>query len=732
MTCLLANSRRALSVWGAVFFSIAHLYTAIYGSPESKLFLMVHLSAAMVLAFMLKPLGSGKIAAVIDFILSAAAFGILGYMLFNFADWDSRVIALGVWDYLTGIALVILIAESVRRTVGWALLLVAGFFVVHALFADHFPGIFYGAPSSFESLLTALYIGNAGIFGVPLGVMANYVVLFIIFGESLAICGAGTFMTRFAFALFGHRAGGPAKAAVVASGLMGSISGSAIANVLTTGAFTIPMMKKLGYRSDFAGGVEAAASTGGMIMPPVMGVTAFMMADFMGIPYIQVVFAAAIPAFLYYWGIYWSVHFEAMKRHLKTVPRAELPNTWQLLKRQGYLGIPLVTLTIMLFLGWSVLIMALVGIMTVFVLSFIRKSTRLTPMRLEAIFERTANNTVPLSTACACAGIIIAAIFSTGLSFELGQTAIAAGGGKLWLILILAAIMGIILGMGITSSTVYITMVATVIPILKLAGVPEMAAHMFSMYYGVLSNITPPVALSAFAAASVAVSNPMTTGVQASRIGIAGFVVPFLFVYAPELLLIGNWKMTVWVTLTSAVGLASCAASFTGYLFKPLFVWQRLLLMAAFAFLIIPETSTDLIGFGLLMVTAVTNWRGIAKQEARAEVEKKGFQLGRISRMIELRLRREEGRIAVPTSENILMRDKVLPGGEDDVTRPSLYGGWALLAGAAFVMGLLGENSVHAVSPFLWLAALALVSLCMVSGLRLILKPVAVRARASE
>lgn len=467
-------------------------------------------------------------------------------------------------------------------------------------------------------------------------------------------------------------------------------------------------------------------------MPPIMGVTAFMMADFMGIPYIQVVFAAAIPAFLYFWGIYWSVHFEAMKRHLKTIPRDELPNTWQLLKRQGYLGIPLVTLTIMLFLGWSILIVALVGIFTVFVLSFIRKSTRLTPMRLEAIFKQTANNTVPLSTACACAGIIIAAIFSTGLSFELGQTAIAAGGGHLWLILILAAIMAIILGMGITSSTVYITMVATVIPILKLSGVPEMAAHMFSMYYGVISNITPPVALSAFAAASVAVANPMTTGVQASRIGIAGFVVPFLFVYAPELLLIGSWKMTVWVTFTSAVGLACCAASFTGYLFKPLFGWQRLLLMAAFAFLIIPETNTDSIGFGLLMVAAVTNWRGIARQEVGGEVEKEKLHLGRVSQMIQGRILREEGHVAAPTAENMLMRETVIPGGEDDVTRLSLYGGWALLAVAAFVMGLLGEKSLHAVSPFLWLAALAALSLCIVAGLKLILKPVGLHSETPK
>ena len=723
MTSLLTNSRRALLVWGAVFFSIAHLYTAIYGSPETKLFLMVHLSVAMVLAFMFKPLGPGKIAGIIDFILSAASLGILGYMLFNFDDWDSRVIALGFWDYLTGIALVILVAESVRRTVGWALLLVAGFFVVHALFANHFPGVFHGAPSSFESLLTALYIGNAGIFGVPLGVMANYVVLFIIFGESLAVCGAGTFMTRFAFAVFGHRVGGPAKASVVASGLMGSISGSAIANVLTTGAFTIPMMKKLGYRKDFAGGVEAAASTGGMIMPPVMGVTAFMMADFMGIPYIQVVFAAAIPAFLYYWGIYWSVHFEAMKMHLKTVSKAELPDTWQLLKRQGYLGIPLLTLTIMLFLGWSILVVALVGIVTVLVLSFVRKATHLTPMRLERIFIQTAKNTVSLSTACACAGIIIAAIFSTGLSFELGQRAIAAGGGHLWLILILAAILGMVLGMGITSSTVYITMVATVIPILKLAGIPEMAAHMFSMYYGVISNITPPVALSAFAAASVAASNPMTTGVQASRIGIAGFLVPFLFVYAPELLLIGSWKMTVWVTFTSAVGLACCAAGFTGYLFKPLLGWQRLLLMAAFCFLIIPETITDFVGFFLLTVAALANWRGIAKREVGNEVEKKRFRLGWISRMIEERIRREEGSVSKPTAENILMREEVIPGGEGEVTRPSLYGGWTLFAACALAMGLLGEKSVHAVSPFLWLAALAAISLCLAVGLKLILKP---------
>jgi TRAP transporter 4TM/12TM fusion protein len=727
MPFLLNKTRLVLISWGAVFFCILHLYTAIYGAPETKLFLMVHLTVAMMLAFLIKPLGSGKIARLIDLTLCAMAFGILGYMLFNFDEWDLRIFALSFWDYVTGIALILLIAESVRRTIGLTLILVALFFVVQALFADYFPGVFYGAPTSFESLLSALYIGNAGIFGVPLGVIAHYVVLFIIFGEALSVCGAGAFMTRLAFALFGHRTGGPAKAAVIASGMMGSISGSCIGNVLTTGAFTIPMMKKLGYRSDFAGGVEATASTGGMLLPPVMGVTAFMMADFMGIPYVKVVLAATIPAFLYYWGVYWSVHFEAKRAHLGTIPRAELPNTRQLLMRQGYLAIPLITLVIMLFLGWSILIVALAGILTVFLLSFVRKSTRLTPMRVNAIFQGTAKNTVSLSAACACAGIIIAAIFSTGLSFELSQMAIAAGGGHLWLILLLTAVMAMVLGMGITSSAVYITMVATVIPILKLAGVPEMAAHMFSMYYGVLSNITPPVALAAFAASSIAVSNPMITGLQATKIGIAGFVVPFLFVYAPELLLIGSFKITLWVTFTAALGLVCLAAGFTGYLINPLFAWQRLLLFGIAVLMIMPETVTDWAGLSLMVLVVVANWRRSSKPKAKETVAKEDLRFGRRVRMGEVQSRREEPDTAVQIDKT-LMQEEVLPDGEDEVTRLSLYGGWTLLAGVVLLSGFLGEKSVHAVSPFWWLATLAVLSLCVAAGLKLILKPATVRS----
>jgi TRAP-type uncharacterized transport system fused permease subunit len=390
--------------------------------------------------------------------------------------------------------------------------------------------------------------------------------------------------------------------------------------------------------------------------------------------------------------------------------------------RQGYLAIPLITLVIMLFLGWSILIVALAGILTVCLLSCIRKSTRLTPMRVNGIFQGTAKSTVPISAACACAGIIIAAIFSTGLSFELSQMAIAAGGRHIWLILLLTAIMAMILGMGITSSAVYITMVATVVPILKLAGIPEMAAHMFSMYYGVLSNITPPVALAAFAASSIAVSNPMATGLQATKVGIAGFVVPFLFVYAPELLMIGSLKVTIWVTFTAALGLICLAAGFTGYLINYLFGWQRIILFGTAVLMIMPEMVTDWTGLGLMLIVVLSNWQLSGKLEARAKVETQEMADDQKAGMGKTRSSSEKPD-NTETIANALMQDEVLPGGEEEVTRFSLYCGWALLAGVVFLVGLLGENSVHAISPFWWLALLAVLSFCVAAGLKLILKP---------
>lgn len=729
MSSLSNTTRQAVIVWTSVYFCILHLYTAVYGAPEWQLFLTIHLALALTLAFMIKPIGSGMIAKSADFALCAITFAILGYMLVSYDEWDMKIVALNSWDYVTGIALILLVAEAVRRTIGIAILVVAGFFVVYALFSDYFPGFMYGPPASGRAMIVTLYISEFGIFGIPLGVMANYVVLFIIFGTALGFCGVGAFMTRLAFALFGSRVGGPAKAAVVGSGLLGSISGSCIANVLTTGAFTIPMMKRLGYNRDFAGGVETTASTGGMIMPPVMGVTAFMMADFMGVPYTQVVLAAAIPAILYYWGIYWAVHFEAQKKNLPRLPREELPDIWHLLITQGYLGIPLIVLILMLFVGFSILIVALAGILSIFLLSFVRKRTRLTPMRLEAIFEETARNTVSLSAACACAGIIIGSIFSTGLSFELGQRAIAASGGHLWVILVLTAFMAMFLGMGITSSAVYITMVATVVPILVKAGVPEMAAHMFSMYYGVISNITPPVALAAFAAASVARSNPMTTGMQAARIGIAGFVVPFLFVYAPELLFIGDYKMTVWVSFTGLVGLLCAAAGLTGYLLKPTVSWERFALLAAFIFLILADTTTDIIGLSLGAIAVIGNRLRPAKKQIKEKKHKeRRVQKGWLQRRMEARIQREEPEPTNVSMGKSLMQDDIIPGGEDEVTRTSLYGGWVLLAAATVVVAILGRMMLHAIAPFWWLALMAIVSFSIVVGLKLILKPASVRS----
>ena len=376
--------------------------------------------------------------------------------------------------------------------------------------------------------------------------MAQYIVLFLLFGRLLQTTGAGAFFTRIGFAFFGHRVGGPAKAAVVSSGLFGTVSGSGVSNVLTTGAFTIPMMMRLGYRPSFAGGVEAAAAVGGAIMPPVMGAVAFMMAEFMGVPYVDVAIAAIIPALLYYFAIYWTVDFEARKLGLQRMDRASLPNPWRVLLRQGYLGAPLLLIVVLLALGYSIVLVALITSAGVVLLSYTSAGTRLTPSRIGDALEATGRATCSLSATCACAGLIIGAIFSTGLSVQITQAVMSLAQSNLWMILLLSALIAMILGTGLTASAVYITMVATVVPLLKAAGVPTMAAHMFAFYYGVVADITPPTALAAVAASGLANANPMSTMLQASRIGITAYLVPIAFVYQPELLMRGSvWQICV-------------------------------------------------------------------------------------------------------------------------------------------------------------------------------------------
>ncbi|MCC7425744.1 MAG: TRAP transporter fused permease subunit [Alphaproteobacteria bacterium] len=693
----------------ASFLILFHIYIGVYGAPVNVLFLPVHLTVALAILFLAAPmrpwgtpLAQGGWRVGFDLACLAVCAVSLAYFLVEREDWELRSVDFRTIDFWVSTSLVLVVFEAVRRTVGWALVLLSAAFCVHALFADRFPGVLFGAPVSVTTLLQTLFVGDAGIFGIPVLVMAQYIVLFLLFGRLLQGTGAGAFFTKLAFALFGHRVGGPAKAAVVSSALFGTMSGSGVSNVLTTGSFTIPMMTRLGYRPAFAAGVEASAAVGGAIMPPVMGAVAFMMAEFMGVPYVEIAIAAAIPAILYYFAIYWTVHFEARRYGMARIDRRDLPNPWRLLLREGYLLLPLGVIVVMLLAGWSIVIVALVACAGCLVVSLATPETRLSASRLSDALEATARTAGSLSATCACAGIIIGAIFATGLSFQVSQAVAAVAKDSLWVFLVASALIAMLLGTGLTASAVYITMVATIIPILKTAGVPDMAAHMFAFYYGVVSDITPPTALACVAAAGIARANPIRSMLEGSRLGIAAFIVPMVFVASPALLMRGHWTEVLQASGTAAAGMFALSAGLAGFLFGPLGWLRRLALLGAAICLIVPEAMTDLVGLGVLVGCAAPDLLRGGKVDA---AEAQSAHEPEIKAMIE----QAEGGNQYPPA---------------DFGR---IGAWAVMAMVVAAIWWMGSWSMHARDPMRWLAGLAILSMFLVIGLRLFLRGVAWR-----
>ncbi len=731
---------RSLIVILTAFLLLFHLYCGVYGPPTNIVFLPIHLLTTLAILFLIHPLGrqwSDPLvpASAIDLLCVGFCLAVAVYFLDSIDDYQLRIADLRPIDRIVSLVLIGLVLEAVRRTVGWSLIVIVAIFCLHALTADRFPGVFFGPPISFDSLLQTLLFGDTGLFGIPIFVMAQYIVLFLLFGRLLQSTGAGAFFTRIAFALFGHRVGGPAKAAVVSSGLFGTVSGSGVSNVLTTGAFTIPMMSRLGYRPAFAGGVESAAAVGGAIMPPVMGAVAFMMAEFVGVPYVEVAIAAAIPACLYYLAIYWTVDFEARKYDLPRIARKDLPDPWRVLMRHGHLGAPLVLIVVMLILGYSIVLVALVTSLGVLLLSYTSRATRLTPSRIGDALEAAGRSTCSLSATCACAGLIIGAIFSTGLSVQVTQSVLGLAQSNLWLILLISAVIALILGTGLTASAVYITMVATVVPLLKAAGVPTMGAHMFAFYYGVVSDITPPTALAAVAAAGLARANPMTTMVEASRIGITAYLVPIAFVAQPALLMSGSVVDILLATATTAVGLIALAGALTGHALAPLGALQRLLLFAAAFLLLVPisHVAADAAGIvlaGLVFVPQMLNRDKAGAASAIAERNSGTLQLPAfLQAWLARRVAREQPASAEGvTDADFVCNDASVAALIDELNDDRLHqepaptdtrcwGAWGVLALVTLGIGMLGARSLHATNPILWLAALLALATVLAAGL---------------
>lgn len=602
----------------AIGMSVFHLYTSYFGTLLSARQRSLHIILAFVLGFLFYPsrqkTKKDKVSPL-DFVFIGLVVVVFGYLfLFNEAIF-LKAGSVETIDLVFGIIAILLTLEVARRVVGSALPIVAIIFLVYAYLGPNMPGLLAHRGFSVERIISHMYLGLEGILGIPLGVSATFVFMFILFGSFLEKTGVGKFFIDIAYALTGHFKSGPAMTAVVASGFMGSISGSSVANTVTTGAFTIPLMKKTGYKPYFAGAVEAAASTGGQIMPPVMGAAAFIMAEFTGIAYSKIIIAAAIPAMLYYFAVGTMVHLEASKLGLKGLPKEQLPKVGRIMKRDGYMIIPLFVIIFFLLAGFtptkSAFYAIVVTVIIAILASIIKKNHSFGMKELLGALEAGAKGAVGVACACACAGIIVGVVTLTGLGLRIAGLIVSLAQGNLLLTLFLTMIASIILGMGLPTTAKYIVLATMAVPALIQLEVNILAAHLFILYFGVIADITPPVALAAYAGAGIAGANAMKTGFQAVKIALAAFIVPYIFAMDPSLILVKEVVGTdvvflpiysaIPITLSAILGILCLAAAVEGYLVDYCKFYERIPLGIAAFLLLKPGTLTDAIGLIVLI-----------------------------------------------------------------------------------------------------------------------------------
>jgi TRAP transporter 4TM/12TM fusion protein len=590
----------------AIAMSLYHMYVAAFGPPEAYFFRGTHLLFTMTLIFLLYPLkpGGGWGWRITDLVLLAGSWAFILHIFINYDYITNRIIyidELTLRDMVYATLAILLVLEATRRVLGWGLSVTAIGFLAYPLFFTNV---------RLPVLMEQLYLSTEGIFGSTLGVSASYVMLFVLFGAFMEKSGVGGLFMDFALSLTGHTAGGPGKVSVVSSSLFGTVSGSAVANVMVDGPMTIPLMKRSGFRPRFAAAVEATASTGGQIMPPVMGAAAFVMAEFLAVSYFQVTIWAIIPAILYYVAVFFAVHFEAKRYGLLGVPRAELPRLERVMRERGHLFVPILIVFVGLIAGYSAPLCALVATLVCLPVAVLRRTTRegITRRSVFDALEDGAKNTLPVAIACACAGIVIGSTTITGLGISFTQFVVALSQNLLPIALLLTAIAGIILGLGLPTTPSYIVMVALLVPALIKLGAVTPAAHMFAFYFAILSAITPPVALAVFAAATLAKTSMWDAGWAAMRVGAAGYIVPFMFVYEPALLMVkgwAEWHVTLFAFISAVIGVTALAASLHGYLLAALSMWQRVALFIAAILLIAPELISSIVGLVLLAAVAI-------------------------------------------------------------------------------------------------------------------------------
>ncbi|WP_337969575.1 TRAP transporter permease [Virgibacillus salexigens] len=619
-----SNTRKLVGVAAAIVFigllafSLFQLYTGAFGQKTAYIQRTVHLGFALSLIFLLFPArkkGNKKKIAWYDYILVLLSIIVCSYWPFFYDSLVQQIGSITQVQTIIGGLAIVLVLEATRRAVGLPITIIAIVFLIYALFGPQMPGMFAHRGLSLQQLIETMFFTTEGILGTPLQVSSTYIFLFLLFGAFLVQTGVGNYFNDLAISLAGRRTGGPAKVAIFSSALNGTISGSSVANTVTTGSYTIPMMKKLGYRPNFAGAVEAASSTGGQIMPPIMGAAAFLMIEFAGVGYWEIAKAATIPAILFFSGIWIMTHLEAKRTGLHGLPKEQIPPKKEVFKKV-HLLLPIVAIVWLLFEGFSIERTALYGIGITILVSLFRKDTRITPARFVTALTSGARTALGVASATACAGIIVGVVTKTGLGLKLGNSLVSMAGSlassadmQLLLTLLFTMITSIILGMGSPTTANYIITSTIALPaILALndqleVAIPVLAGHMFVFYFGIVADITPPVALAAFAATGISGGEPIRTGVNAAKLAIAAFIIPYMFVLQPQLLMIDTNLLEIsWILITAIAGMIAIGAGLIGFWYLKLNWVGRILSVAIGLLLIYPEGNSDLYGVGSFVV----------------------------------------------------------------------------------------------------------------------------------
>ena len=601
----------------AIIWALFHVYTSYAGILEAWRHRSLTLTFVLVLSFLYYP-SKGK--------NLSSAKGILLFFFDNLGIVLSLVLGAYMWfgyegiidregmpngnDLLFGGLALVLVLEITRRTVGKGMAILATCFLGYMLLGYNIPGAMGIPVLGYEKVIDTMFNSTYGLFGLIIGVMSTFIIIFVIFGGFLVHSQAGNFFIKFAYALTGHKVGGPAKVAVVASGFMGMVSGAAAANVATTGTFTIPLMKRVGYRPEFAGGVEASASMGGQFMPPIMGAAAFLIAEQLRMPYVNLCWYALVPALLHFFAIGVMVHLEAQKRDLPRLSKDELPNPIEIFKKDGHLLLPVVLIIFLLVRGYTPQTAGFWATLSVVVLTSLKKNTRMKWHTILSALETGAKNAISITAVCACAGIIVGAVIMTGLGLKISRLVLEASGGIMLLGLMFIMLTSIVLGMGMTTVSAYVILAVLGTPALVKMGVMPLAAHMFVFYFAIFSNVTPPVAISAYAASGIAQGDPFKTSMEGFRICLGTLLLPYMFVLGPGLLMQGTVSQIVISVITAFMGIFCLAAALQGWWMYAMDWRVRLLTACAALLLVYPHVVGSLVGVVLFAVVLMIQKKG--------------------------------------------------------------------------------------------------------------------------